>query len=180
MLMSYDLRERMTVKIMYRRQLANTNHFMFAAALAVLMLLLSSVVKGQQTLEAQADRAEVASSTSMKETKEPASAQTPAIPVPNEFMGVRLGMSAEDVREKLGNLKDKGDIQDVFVFSDSKSAQVYYDKQGDVMALSIDFIGYDSEAPQPEAVLGEAHSGQARWFYVCVETLPRGRLLGCL
>jgi hypothetical protein len=139
-----------------RGKSTNTINFLIAAVIPVSMLLLGSVAKGQQTLEAQADPAAVASSTSMKETNKPASTKTPPVPVSAEFMGVRLGMSAEDVREKLGNPKDKGNTQDIFVFSDSKSAQVYYDKQGNVMALSIDFIGYDSEAPQPEAVLGEA------------------------
>ena len=63
-------------------------------------------------------------------------------------------MTAEEVRAKLERLK-KGDHQDYLVFSQHESAQIYYDVQGKVTALSIDYFDV-SNAPTPEAVLGVA------------------------
>ena len=49
----------------------------------------------------------------------------------------------------------KGDHQDFLVFSQHESAQIYYNDQGKVTALSIDYFG-DYKAPTPDAVLGVA------------------------
>ena len=142
---------------MFRRLLANTVHFMCSMALAVTMMLLGSVAQAQQTPEAQSDRADLVSGNGTSQTKELAATDKPTTtPVSHDFMGVRLGMSADEVRETLGKLKDKGKSQDFFVFSDMHSAQVYYDDQAKVIALSIDYIGSKSEAPMPEKVLGES------------------------
>jgi hypothetical protein len=64
-------------------------------------------------------------------------------------------MSADEVRDKLGHLKEKSERQDFFIFSEAESAQVYYDAQGKVTAISVNYIGDDSSAPKPAAVLGE-------------------------
>ena len=71
-----------------------------------------------------------------------------------EYKGIRIGMEAGEVRKKLGNPTDKGEIQDFFQFSEKESAQVYYDKVHKVMALSVNYIGDGSGAPPPQAVLG--------------------------
>ena len=72
----------------------------------------------------------------------------------NTYRGVKISMTAEEVRAKLERLK-KDDRQDFLVFSQHESAQIYYDDQGKVTALSIDYFG-DSNAPTPDAVLGVA------------------------
>ena len=77
------------------------------------------------------------------------------VPVFTAYRGVKIGMTAEEVRAKLENLK-KGDRQDFLVFSQHESAQIYYDDQGKVTALSIDYFGDNSNAPTPDAVLGVA------------------------
>jgi hypothetical protein len=63
-------------------------------------------------------------------------------------------MSAEEVRAKLDRLKDGGPAQDFFVFSERESAQIYYDKDRKVTAISVDYFGGDSNAPSPNVVLG--------------------------
>lgn len=73
-------------------------------------------------------------------------------PLYSEYKGIRLGMEASEVRKKLGDPADKGDVQDFFVFSDSESAQVFYTK-GKVMALSVNYVG-EKSAPLPKVVLG--------------------------
>jgi hypothetical protein len=84
------------------------------------------------------------------------SASSPAttnLPVFTDYRGVRIGMIAEEVRSKLEGLK-KGEGQDFLGFSDRESAQIYYDDNGKVTAISIDYFGDNSNAPSPDAVLG--------------------------
>jgi hypothetical protein len=71
-----------------------------------------------------------------------------------EYKGVRIGMDADEVRKKLGNPTDKGDVQDFFLFSEKESAQVYYDQGHKVKAVSVNYVGEDSGAPLPKVVLG--------------------------
>lgn len=71
-----------------------------------------------------------------------------------EYKGIRIGMLTNEVRKKLGDPADKGDVQDFFVFSEKESAQVYYDKEHKVMAVSVNYVGDGSGAPLPKVVLG--------------------------
>src|ERR1051326_8961441 len=78
-----------------------------------------------------------------------------AAPVFTEFKGVKIGMSAAEVREDLKSfLKDKGDKQDFLVVSDAETEQVYYDSTGKVTAISIDYLTKNGHAPTPMQVLG--------------------------
>ena len=79
-----------------------------------------------------------------------------AEPLYKEYKGVRLGMSAEEVRQKLGRPQEAGKEQDLFVFSDSERARVYYDAAQKATAIISTFIGKGADAPKPEAVLGTA------------------------
>lgn len=122
--------------------------------LTTLFLLLSVSVNGQEPGGSQSTNAEVASRTELPEVTQPNTTIEPA-PVYKDFMGVTIGMSANEVREKLDHLKDKGEHQDFFVFSDSHTAQVFYE-QGRVTAISVDYQVKGGEAPTPESVLGES------------------------
>jgi hypothetical protein len=83
----------------------------------------------------------------------PASTSAAAnMPVFADYRGIRIGMSADEVRSSLKDLK-KSEAQDVFVFSERESAQIFYDDKGKVTAISIDYFG-DSNAPSPATVLG--------------------------
>ena len=61
-------------------------------------------------------------------------------PVFRAYRGIELGMTADDVRKKLGDPKDKSEEQDFFVFTETESAQIVYDKTRRVMAISADFL----------------------------------------
>lgn len=90
-------------------------------------------------------------------------AQGPAAagkPLYGEYKGVRLGMSADEVRQKLGKPEEAGKEQDLFVFSDTERARVYYDTAQKATAIISTFIGKASNAPTPEAVLGTAIEGK--------------------
>ena len=74
-------------------------------------------------------------------------------PIFSEYKGVRLGMKADECRQKLGAPQDKGDTQDFYAFSDNETAQVSYDAQHQVAAVAIFFVAAD-KAPTAKAVLG--------------------------
>lgn len=86
-----------------------------------------------------------------------AAAQAPQtnLPIFKDYRGVQIGMSADEVRQKLDGLKDAGLGQDLFVYSERESAQIYYDSDRNVIAISVDYFGGDTAAPSPGAVLGE-------------------------
>jgi hypothetical protein len=73
----------------------------------------------------------------------------------SEYRGVRIGMSADNTRQKLGNPRDKDKTQDLFVFSKRETAQVFYDNQQKVYAISIDYAGGGKAAPSPVDILGK-------------------------
>jgi hypothetical protein len=85
-------------------------------------------------------------------------------PVFTNFKGVELGMAATDARLKLGIPSDKGEEQDFFSFSDKNTAQVYYDHDKKVYAISVNYLGGDN-IPTPQSVVGSD-----------VETKPDGSL----
>jgi hypothetical protein len=84
-----------------------------------------------------------------------ATAATPNVPVFADYRGIKIGMSADEVRSKLDGVK-KGEQQDFLTYSEHESAQIYYDDKGKVTAISIDYFGAASGAPTPETVLGAA------------------------
>jgi hypothetical protein len=78
-----------------------------------------------------------------------------------EYRGVQLGMTADDVRKKLGSPKDKGDEQDFFVFGDNESAQIVYDATHKVVTISADFLLTDASVPTGKQVFGSAIEAKA-------------------
>ena len=74
-------------------------------------------------------------------------------PLYREYRGVMLGMSASDVRAKLGKPAEKSDEMDFYVFNDRERARVYY-TDGKASAVIATYIGKDAAAPAPAAVLG--------------------------
>lgn len=128
-------------------------NFLFVSLLIALVLVLSSQVTAQETSSSERNDKQIAGiqRTSALNQASPAS---PDVPVYSEFMGVKLGMSANEVRQKLSEPKNKSDLQDFFVLSDSQTAQIVYDKEGNVTTISVDYTK-DSTAPTPESVIGE-------------------------
>ncbi|MCA1635364.1 MAG: hypothetical protein LC802_17175 [Acidobacteria bacterium] len=71
----------------------------------------------------------------------------------HEYKGVRIGMTADESRKKLGDPTDKGDVQDFYAINDNETAQIFYDAEKKVYALSIIYMG-GSGMPTAKAVLG--------------------------
>lgn len=74
-------------------------------------------------------------------------------PLYSEFKGARLGMTADEVRAKLGTPVLKDDELDYFVFSDTVTAQVAYDKAHKAKAISVDYAS-GAGAPESASVVG--------------------------
>jgi hypothetical protein len=118
------------------------------ALLTVAALALLSVVTGAQTPTRRPAQQPAAQPV-------PPAAQTPE-PLYREYRGVQIGMSKEQVRQKLGTPGDVSDRQDFFTLSGAESAQVFYDATGRVMAISVNYLGEGGGAPSPEKVFGAA------------------------
>jgi len=74
-------------------------------------------------------------------------------PLYNEYRGIRLNMTADEVRSKLGEPTLKGDDQDYFVISTTEAAQIVYDAAHKTRIISVDYTG-GVGAPDPKAVVG--------------------------
>jgi hypothetical protein len=97
---------------------------------AYLFLALACVLATLACSSAEAQR---------RPTTAPAAAQEDS-PSFHEYRGVQLGMIADEVRKKLGVPREKGDEQDFFVFNDTETAQIVYDKTHKVVTISADFL----------------------------------------
>jgi hypothetical protein len=91
-----------------------------------------------------------AKETGPREPVDPKNVNEPAF---NEYRGVTIGMTASEIREKLGKPRLKDKSQDLFVFGESESVQFFYDAKENVYAISVDFTG--DGAPTAREVLGE-------------------------
>ncbi len=94
---------------------------------ALLILLLGSLVANGQSVAPRAITA-----------RPQAQAQQPLY---KEYRGVRLGMTATEVRAKLGEPALKSDEQDFFVISTNETAQIAYNAAQRVMTISTDYAG---------------------------------------
>jgi hypothetical protein len=138
------------------------------------MIALVAVLVSAFTVNAQGARktqtGQVASATNPTKTVPATNSETTSAYI--KFTGVRLGMSTDEVRKKLGNLKAKGERQDFFEFSDAKSAQVFYDSNGNAVAISFDYLGNNSGAPTPEAVVGQPVEPKADGTIYAMKRFP--------
>ena len=75
-------------------------------------------------------------------------------PLYKDYRGVTIGMTADEARQKLGEPADKSDAQDFYNFSDTESAQIFYDASRRVMAVSAHYVGLTATTPTAKAVFG--------------------------
>lgn len=74
-------------------------------------------------------------------------------PLYTEYKGVRLGMTADEVRAKLGNPVLKDAELDYYVFSDNETAQIAYDINHKAKIISVDYAS-GAGAPDFKNVVG--------------------------
>ncbi len=85
-------------------------------------------------------------------------------PLYSDYKGVRIGMTADEARAKLGQPALKADDQDYYVFSDKETAQIAYDSAHKVIGISADYMG-GVGAPDYRNVVGAD-----------IETKPNGSM----
>lgn len=126
------------------------------ALFTVTLILIAPITNAQEARPTQTATTKIVVTKAHGEAK-PASESVKVVvaPVWTDYRGVRIGMSADEVRHKLDHQKEKSDQQDYFAFSDTESAQVYYDDKGKVTAISVNYLGNNAGAPAPKAVIGE-------------------------
>jgi hypothetical protein len=122
-------------------------------ALALACLVMGASVSWAQSYKSSA-RSTVARSNPAEQSKGEDE------PLFSEYRGVRIGMTAEEARQKMGEPQDKSDEQDFFVFNEKESAQVFYDKAHKTYAISINYLGTGGGTPAPKAVLGSEIEAQ--------------------
>lgn len=74
-------------------------------------------------------------------------------PVYTNYKGVSIGMSADEVRKKLGEPSDKSAPQDFYQFSEDETATVMYDASGVMTSISVTYFKA-SDAPTAKNILG--------------------------
>jgi len=74
-------------------------------------------------------------------------------PLYSDYKGVRIGMTAEEVRAKLGKPELAGDDQDYYIVSQTETAQVVYDAAHKAKAISVDYVD-GTGAPDFKLVVG--------------------------
>lgn len=127
---------------------------LFAAALVAGALVAPAAAQEPNQQAPQTPTAEQTASTASAEARATAATTTPAEPLFKEYKGVSLGLSAEEVRAKLGKPAERDDEMDFFVFSERERARVYYDKDKKAHAVIVTYIGANAAAPPSGAVIG--------------------------
>lgn len=72
-----------------------------------------------------------------------------------DYRGVTLGMSAADVRQKLGKPEDQSDAEDSFEPAKGETLRIIYNAEKKVRMMSIMFTESIEKAPTPQALFGE-------------------------
>ena len=138
--MSYDQHPRLPRKL-------------FSLSLAAVCLLcLAAVAAPAQTAHNTANN----NNTPAKKVE--AAGEQPAF---QEYKGVRIGMTAEEARKKLGSPTDKADTQDFYVVSEKESVQVMYDGEKKVSAIALIYMNAGDKAPAAKAVIGDEIEARA-------------------
>lgn len=120
-----------------------THHFQFSATWIAKRLLIVTV-----TL--------LLGNVAMAQTAKKAPGAAPEdSPVFQEYRGIQIGWLADEVRKKLGDPTDKGDVQDFYKFGDNEQAQIVYDQNTHkVTTISVDFMNGAKDVITPQQVFG--------------------------
>jgi hypothetical protein len=113
----------------------------FPLFVCVLLILVLGTIADGQTQKSKAKGANAFAAVEVQQ------------PVYREYRGVRLGMTMEEARAKLGQATLKGDDQDIYVFSENETAQIAYNTAHKVVTISTDYLG-GVGAPDYQTVVG--------------------------
>lgn len=115
---------------------------LFHLAAGLTLLLMFSTAAAQSTRQ----RSNLANAHSEAKANEPKY---------SDYKGVRIGTPADEVHKLLGQPTQKVDNQEFYIVSENETAQICYDSSLGVMAISVDYMGQTSGAPDYKAVIGD-------------------------
>lgn len=72
----------------------------------------------------------------------------------SDYKGVRIGMSTDEARAKLGQPTQEFENQDFYVVSETETVQIFYDATHRITAISVDYLGDKSGAPDYKGIVG--------------------------
>lgn len=130
---------------MFITKLSSQGGSFFAAGVLTLALAWATVPRSAAQ--------EVAGARTAAATEEAAGESSAVAPTIEEYKGVRIGMVADEAREKLGGSDAVKEKRDVFLVSDNEMAQLFFDREAKLQAVSVTYLP-KSDAPEATAVLG--------------------------
>ena len=77
-----------------------------------------------------------------------------AEPLYRDYKGIGIGATADEVHQKLGAPAQSDAAQDFYVFSETETAQVFYDSAKKVTAISVDYLATGSNVPDYKTITG--------------------------
>ena len=95
------------------------------------------------------------------------SAASVIVPIFTNYREIKIGSTADEVREKLGKAKDDDENGFYYELSDNESAQMMIDKDKKVRLISVMYSAKSENAPKIEDILGKE---------VAVEAKPDGSI----
>jgi len=140
--------------------------FLHAGLILVLLFWLATAAFGQTT-----DTTQMATTTTT-ETQKSETPKAVMMPVLQNYKEVKIGMTADDVRDKLG--KAEIDDKDGFYYeiNDDEMAQIRLDKDKKVRLISITYTSDNKNTPKFEDILGtsvKAEPGADGMIYKLVD-----------
>jgi hypothetical protein len=142
-------------KMIYKEKKSSLTSFFVFIGFLVALVFLAAVTSFGQTTSPDA----VQNTVSQNEVKKNAAQEIkPAVlqPVFTEYKGITIGMTADEVRDKIDK-KPKIEDNDGFyyVFSDDEAMQIVLDENKKVKVISVIYSGGNTNAPTYEAVFGK-------------------------
>lgn len=125
--------------------------FLQAGAILILLFWLATTGFGQTTGAETPMTATAVTQPAVKVKALPAPA---LMPVMKNYKDVFVGMSADDVKDKLGKAKIEDKTGFYYKFSDDEAAQIGLSADRKVQAISIMYSGKSEKAPQVETIFG--------------------------
>lgn len=108
----------------------NTRHNFFTGLVRALATVAALILLG--TVSAATTNAQTAAKSAHRSATQQ--------PLYGNYRGVTIGMTAQEVRTKLGAPLQKADDMDFYVFSDTETAQIAYDAAQKVKVVSVDYL----------------------------------------
>jgi hypothetical protein len=106
----------------------------------------------RQTASAQTKTEEMKAATAT--TTATATPPPPPLPVLQDYKGIKIGMTEDEVRDKLGKPKVSDQTGYFYVFSDEEQAQVGFDAEQKVNMIAVFYAAEHENKPQYRDVFG--------------------------